>query len=1014
MGYIKKKLYVVLIMLFVLQISYASDRVTIIISTDWKFILKDIPDAYKSDFDDTGWRKLNLPHDWAFENGYSETGAQSDKGGYASGGLGWYRKEFSLTQEDCREHRIYIDFDAVYMNSEVWINGNYLGKRPYGYISFGYEVTQYVKPGRNIISVKVDNSLEPSARWYHGCGIYGNVSLSVVPVTHLKKWGTAVVVSSCDSDKALLDLSSEVEVQTTDSLSIEYVVLDPHMKEVCRSSRLGLDGNSLHVNGLRIDNPELWDLETPELYTLSVRLFENNNQIDEIEQSFGIRDVRWDAETGFWLNGHNVKIRGVSEHLEGGPIGAAWTENMMRWKIKLLKDMGCNAIRTTHNPQLPMFYDICDEMGMLVLDELFDGWRKKADEDYGKQAFAEWWERDLRDFIIRDRNHPSVIAYSMGNETGGDVARDLVRICHDIDSTRLITSGHSGSDFMDILGINGNSEKKTFFESYKPDERAFIGTENPHTWQVRGYYRTHTWYRDGFSEEKGVYEIPNLTDKELFFYEWASPKLWRNGKQHFNSSYDNATVRINVRRSIENLRDIPWYSASFRWTGFDYLGEAGYVHGGWPFRAFMGGVLDLAGFPKDHYYLYQSEWGNKPVVHILPHWSHPDLKKGEKVPVWVYTSGDTVELFFNGKSLGKKYKGMRWNEMQCEWMVPWKPGELLAVGYKNGVEIGRAKQVTVDAPSKLQLKTADACLTGRPEDIHIIDISSIDNDGNLYPYGENRVYWAVKGDGEIISAENGNPVDVETNWHAQSKCPFFGLLRLFVRNENQKGVSLYAASILGDKRLKKDDRVSIDVKGIDLQGNVLDVSLCEVRYTTDGSDPVVNGKLYTGPFCLNKKGIVRAVVKINGSDSIIMKEAFGPDEGLYWGTADDKSDLLDVQAENCKVEGGVYKMSVQGFQSSGYIENKSPTIIEFYQENDGDTMKTELSYRFVPIKEGNISVSFTNNGVTSNDKFIVNSREIGKWQERKISLHLCNGANNMIFKIDGTGKIGIDGFRFVK
>lgn len=1013
-----KNRYLILVFILIvcqlnIDILKASKRVVNHINTEWKFILEDVPDASEMFYDDSAWRILNVPHDWAFEKGYSKNGTQSDKGGYASGGIGWYRKTFRLSSEDCLDHRIYVDFDAVYMNSEVWINGHYLGKRPYGYISFGYEITSFVKPGNNIISVRVDNSHEPSARWYHGCGIYGNVSLSILPVNHLMKWGTGIVVSRIDADKAFINISSEVDIKTNKPLSLEYVVFNSKKEEIVRSSRMPLAGNVLHVNGLEIKNPELWDLQTPNLYTLSVRLFELDELIDEKEETFGIRNVRWDAETGFWLNGSNIKMRGVCEHLEGGPIGAAWTENLMRWKIKLLKDMGCNAIRTTHNPQLPMFYDICDELGMLVLDELFDGWKKKADEDYGKQAFDEWWKRDLKDFILRDRNHPSVVAYSLGNETNGIVAEEMVDICHKLDSTRLVTSGHSGSDCMDILGMNGHSEKKTFFENYKPTNRAFIGTENPHTWQVRGYYRTHTWYRDGFSEDRGVYEIPNLTEKELFHYEWASPEIWKNGKQHFNSSYDNATVRINVRRSIENLRDLPWYSASFRWTGFDYLGEAGYVHGGWPFRAFMGGVIDLAGFPKDHYYLYQSQWGNKSVVHILPHWSHPNMKIGEKIPVWVYTSGDTAELFLNGKSLGKRHRGMRWNEMQCEWMVPWQPGKLVAVAYKDGIEIGKAVHVTVNSPKAIQINTSDACLTGKSEDIHIIDIAATDKNGNLYPYGENRVYWTIGGNGEIVSAENGNPVDVETNWHAESKSPFFGLLRLFVRNEDQKGVSLYAVSILGDKRLKLDDKISIDVRGIDLKGNSLDVSSFKIYYTTDGSDPAVNGKIYHTPFEMKYKGIVRAIVKAGDSILLKMQESFGPAEGLYWGTEDDMADLLDVQAENCRVKGGVYRTSFPGFQSSGYIETGKSTVIGFYQENDGSDIDTEITYRFVPLKVGNVSVSLFNNDVMTTDVFEVSSDDIGKWNDRKIRLRLRNGANNIKFAIEGV-KICIDGFSFVK
>lgn len=991
---------------------YAALRMTRSLNKEWKFVLDDVPDAYLPDFTDEYWRVLDVPHDWAFENGYSEDGAQAANGGYASGGIGWYRKTFNLSPSEC-SNRIFIDFDAVYMNSEVWVNGHYLGKRPYGYISFGYEITDIAVAGENAVSVRVDNSREPSARWYHGCGIYGNVSLSFLPESHFKKWGTFVRTLECDSRKAVLNISSEPDIHTNGLPEVEYLIKDSRGNEVYRSKRLCVNTGKVCSGDIVIENPVLWDIETPVLYILSSRLFVGGKLIDEENETFGIRSVRWDGATGFWLNGRNIKLRGVCEHLEGGAVGAAWTENLMRWKVKMLKDMGCNAIRTSHNPQLSMFYDICNEMGMLVLDEIFDGWKQKASEDYGKQAFVEWWERDLRDFIRRDRNYPCVIAYSMGNETNGPVANQLVKVCHEEDPTRLVTSGHSASEVMDIFGVNGGAERKTFIENYKITDKAFIGTETPHTWQVRGYYRTNTWYRDGFSPQRGVYETPDLTEKELFHYEWASPEKWVSRKQHFNSSYDNATVRINARQNMEFLRDLPWYSASFRWTGFDYLGEAGYVHGGWPFRAFMGGVIDLAGFPKDHYYLYQSQWSSKPMVHILPHWTHPDLKRGEKVPVWVYTTGDSVELFFNGKSLGKKSKGMKWNEMQCEWMVPWKEGTLEAVAYSDGEEIARTMQSTSSAPSQLRLSVSDACLTGSPEDLHIVDIEQTDHKGTLYPYGENRVYWTVKGNGEIFSAENGSPVDVETNYHATSKKCFFGLLRLFVRNKDLKGVALYAASILGDKRLKTDNRISIDVRGIDLKGTPHDVSSLKILYTTDGSDPVVSGNKYSRAFRMKNAGIVKAVVMSGDSVYIRMEEKFGSGEGLYWGNPEEKTDLLDVQAENCKFSGGMVSDELKGYQSKGYLLLENNSDIEFYQENDGSAYEAVMVYRYVSVGTGTLNIDFFNNGkAVFKDKVTLKSGDMGKWNERRIKIPLSKGANDIKLKIKSDCKVGIDGFGF--
>lgn len=993
-----------------------SSRRYIPLNDGWKFTLHDEPSVNQPNYNDSSWRLLNLPHDWAFENGYSEDGSQGANGGYASGGIGWYKKEFILQEADYSDKRIYIDFDAIYMNSEVWMNGHYLGKRPYGYISFGYEVTPYIKSGKNQISVRVDNSLEPSARWYHGCGIYGNVTLSLLHSSHFKKWGTYVSTIECNKSNVNLNILSALDLpRSSDAFFVEYIVNDASGKEVCRQKDISVsDGDSARAV-LMLNKPQLWDLSSPYLYTLTARLWHNNVMVDEIREDFGVRSIAWDAATGLWLNGKNVKIQGVCEHLEGGPVGAAWTENLIRWKIRMLKDMGCNAIRTAHNPQLPLFYKICDEMGMLVLDEIFDGWKQKAEEDYGKQAFAEWWERDLRDFIRRDRNHPSVIAYSVGNETEGAVGKELVRVCHEEDPSRLVTSGHSGSEFMDLLGINGSSEKQSFIHNYKVGNKAFLGTETPHTWQVRGYYRTKTWYRDGFPNKgQDPFETPDLTENELFHYEWISPEKWKNGKQHYNSSYDNGVVRINARQNMEFLRDLPWYAASFRWTGFDYLGEASYVHGGWPFRAFMGGVIDMAGLPKDHYFLYQSQWGDKPMVHILPHWTHPDLEKGVDIPVWVYTTGDMVELFLNNRSLGKKNKGTKWNEMQCEWMVPWEKGVLEAVAYKNGKEIARTRHTTSKAPVQLGLQTTDACLTGGKEDLHILTISQNDVAGTLYPYGENRVYWSLEGDGEIFSAENGCPVDVETNYHAVSKKAFFGLLRLFIRKNSDEPIHLYAAAILGDKRMKMDNRISISVAGINIDGTSAIPSSCDIYYTTDGSDPVVYGNKYHEPFVLQCAAKVRASIVINGTIRLQLEESFGRNEGLYWGNAVLSGSLSDIQAESCTFHKGFVSHDKEA-QAGSYVLLDKQGSIEFYQENDGNKHKKYLRFAYTSQdKDPVILQLYNNNAFVTEKEFIIDNSKTGYWNIGVLEAELNKGANSLKVVLKSGTKLGVDWFEFVE
>ena len=378
--------------------------------------------------------------------------------------------------------------------------------------------------------------------------------------------------------------------------------------------------------------------------------------------------------------------------------------------------------------------------------------------------------------------------------------------------------------------------------------------------------------------------ITDLTDKEIFAYDWIAPGQRRNVKQVFNSSYDNATVRVTARRILELLRDCNWFSGSFRWTGFDYLGEAGFVHGGWPFRAFQGGALDLAGFPKDLYYLYQSEWADKDMVHILPHWTHPTMKEGTRIPVWIYTSGDEVELIVNGKSLGRKKKGRSWKQMQCEWMVPWKPGTVEAVAYRKGKEIARTVRKTALAPAFLEVDADNKSLMADNEDISIVSIQQKDVTGVLYPYGENRVYTRIIGNARMLSFENGNPVDTECNFNATSKKCFFGLNRAFIQSTGgdvKKPVTMVLGGICGDKKLMLSDKISISCQEVALRGKLSERDW-QIRYTIDGSIPTLQSKLYVRPFPVELGTTVKAVL-YDGNEKILeMEERFAHDEGLYW------------------------------------------------------------------------------------------------------------------------------------
>lgn len=982
---------------------HGQSREVINLDTEWQFALGDHPDAKNPKFDTSQWRTLNVPHDWAFEADYAKDAAQKDRGGYKPGGIGWYSKSFEYS-DAWNGKQVSIEFDGVYMNSEVWINGEYLGKRPYGYIPFHYDLTKHLKPGSNKIVVRADNKLEPSARWYHGCGIYAHVNMVVSDLIRIPKDGVYVRTPVVSKSAATVNIDTEVKNSAPKAvnLTITTSIIDAAgktLKELKATVTLKAGEEKTVPQKINLTNPALWDVENPTLYTVKSTLSTG----DEVETAFGIRKVEWKADTGFWLNGKNIKLLGVAEHLEGGPVGAAYSDELIRWKIQKFKNMGCNAIRVAHNPQVPEFYKACNEMGMLVMDEVFDGWMKKANQDYGKQAFKEWWEKDLRTWLKANRNHPSVIIWSLGNETRGDIAKDLVAVCHELDPTRLTTSGHAGSEHMDVYGVNGHSEEPQFFKKHKSD-KPFVATEAPHTWQVRGYYRSKTWYRNGPRTPAKAFPLPDLTKKEIFTYDWTSPAGRENGKQVFNSSYDNAMVRISARKNWELMRDLPWYSGHFRWTGFDYLGEAGYVHGGWPFRAFMGGALDLAGFEKDLFYFYQSQWTTKPMAHILPHWTHPKMKAGTLVPVWVYSNCDEVELFLNGKSLGKDKPGTAWDEMQCEWMVPWEAGELVAVASNKGVKAAEAKQTTAGVPAQLGLS-----IEGNQNPI--LTIQQQDKNGVLNPYGENRIHYHIDGAARIISLESGNPVNTENNYGKTSRTAFFGLASCFLELESSSDgdVSIISAAILGEKQLMTSNTVSIDVKSLDIRGTAGQKDF-NILYSTDGSEPSLP---YEQPFEVSANTTVKASVSRGGKVLLNMAESFGPKEGIYWGNEKDANghnkNLAGDQAEGATFKGVQVMKQQKGFQGTGYLDfkdNKS-AYVEWYQENDGSAGKYHLKIRYSTSAKAS-KMQLTVNGKSELISLPAAKKRKSSWLTVKLSIMLRGGANTIRLTNTEQANVSID------
>ncbi|MDP5228871.1 MAG: DUF4982 domain-containing protein [Cellulophaga sp.] len=990
----------------IIAIGYGySQRIETNLNYNWQFILEDNTAFSGEKFNDTSWETLNIPHDWSFEKGVREGGDQGQGGGYHDGGIGWYRKNFEIEKKSLL-NTLYIDFDGVYMNSEVWINGNYLGKRPYGYISFRYDISKYLKEGENTIAVRVDNSLEPSARWYHPCGIYAPVTLIEVNPVHWKPNTIFITTPSIETEKATVNITAEITI-IKEGLTYEISLLTLNGKELKKISKK-FKTKITNVQ-LELTNPKLWSPETPSLYKAVTKILEGKKVIDEVETIFGFKTVEWKTETGFWLNGENVKLKGVCEHWEGGPVGGAWTKPMLRWKLQLLKDMGINAIRPSHNPTPPMFYELCDEIGLLVMDEIFDGWHKKAPEDYGKQAFDEWWKRDVEEWITRDRNHPSIFVWSLGNETHSDIAPELVKFGKNLDPTRLFTSGAGNPEDMDITGVNGGSETKSFIEN-RTFDKPFISTEAPHTWQTRGYYRTQTWWRD--NELPGTYDLPNLTDKEIFFYEGLNPKDWKNRKQRFNSSYDNATVRVSARKYWEVMRDNPWHSGHFRWTGFDYYGEAGLVHGGLPFNLFMGGALDVAGFKKDLFYFYQSQWTKEPMIHMLPHWTHPRMEKGTVIPVWVYSNADEVELFLNGKSLGKDKPGTVWNEMQCEWMVPYQEGKLEAVAYKNGKEVKRTSFSTSKQPSKLKTTVDKLDAEGGFEACYSITSESVDDSNNLYPYGENRVYYNIQGDLNKVSLENGNPIDPTSRTKSDFRALFFGKSRLFlIQQPNAKKASIITGSILGDKALNASNTITIDAEDISIVGDSKPSNL-EILYTTNGDNPETNGLPYKEPFQISDGTTVKAIVKKNEKVVLTMEETFGKEEGLFWG--DEQSDKMwigrgvNIAAEEGILEGDA-KVSddAHRYKGSGFVRfDGKEGAITFYQENDGEPGDYSIRFRYMHNDEAKVYPMklYVNDVYVKTFEFEPTGGWEKDWKFVTTIVNFQSGANNI--KLETTGESG--------
>jgi len=727
----------------------------------WRFKLGDDANAKNSAFADAGWRTLTLPHDWSIEGQFSEHHLSTTQEGALPTGIGWYRKTFT-TPLTSKGKNVYIEFDGVYRNSEVWINGTYLGSRPYGYSSFRYELSKYLKFGaeKNVIAVRVDNAAQPNSRWYTGSGIYRNVRLVTTSPVAVDQWGTFVTTPTVTAQKAQIALQTTIRRmvgQKPDVISITSVVLDTAGKEVASQTVAAVRlTDTLTTVSQQIDlaNPVLWSTEKPYLYSVVTRIYRQNQLEDTYETPLGIRYFRFDPVTGFSLNGKPMKILGVCLHHDLGALGAAVNRRAMQRQLELLKTMGCNGIRTAHNPPDPAFLTLCDEMGFIVMDEAFDIWKKKkSKQDYGLSWDA-WHKADLETMLRRDRNHPSIFMWSIGNEireqfdsTGLTITRELAGIVKKLDTSRPVTSALTEnvpaknfiyqSGALDLLGFNYKHEAYADFPKTFPNQ-AVLASETGSSLQTRGHY--------------------DMPSDSVRLWGKGGPAKFTDGNPDWTASaYDNEAAYWGSthEQTWKVIKKLPHMAGIYVWTGFDYLGEPHPYP--WPARSSYFGIIDIAGFPKDVYFMYQSEWTDKPVLHLFPHWNWP---KGKVVDVWAYyNQADEVELFLNDKSLGTRKK--TGDDLHVMWRVDYEPGTVKVISRKAGKIMLTRTIETAGKPAKIQLVADRTALKADGKDLSFITVNVLDEQGNLVPDASHLITFTVAGEGTLAGVDNGYQASLE-------------------------------------------------------------------------------------------------------------------------------------------------------------------------------------------------------------------------------------------------------------
>jgi beta-galactosidase len=774
------------------EIAFSKEgRSEILFDAGWRFYRGDTLGAESFKFDDSAWRSLDLPHDWSIEDlpgtdsPFNADAVSQVSGGFTIGGTGWYRKTFLVPEEQSAK-RIFIQFDGIYMNPEIWINGVSLGSHPYGYTSFWFEITSHVKHGKpNVLAVKVRNE-GANSRWYSGSGIYRHVWLKAFEPVHVAQFGTSITTPYVSKDSAMISIKTTVNNQSPDASKVKIITKIFNNKNVelvssASEQLIEKEGISEFVQNISVNSPELWSTDSPVLYTAKSEVYANDNLADRVETKFGIRSILFDAVNGFRLNGVPMKLKGGCFHNDNGPLGAKSYDRAEERRVELLKASGYNAIRCSHNPPAPAFLETCDRLGMLVVDEAFDMWKEQKNPYDYHLYFNEWWKRDIESMVIRDRNHPCIILWSIGNEIPNrqkqevvEVARMLGDYVRSLDPTRPITSA-----------VN----------DLKPDKDPYFATLD-----IAGY----NYASGGDHGKKAIYcddhkRVPERIMAGLESYPLEAFGAWMD------------------------VVDNPYVIGDFVWTAWDYIGEASIGWRGYPQEknffpwnlAFCGDI-DICGWKRPQSYYRDALWmSNQLSIFVTPpvpsfepnpnrvswskwHWLDAtadwNWKGYENKPIEVnaYSSCEEVELFINDKSIGKK-KTDRSTRFMATWIVPYQEGELKALGYTNGKQVNSTNISTATEPSQIRMTADKSEISADSQDLSYITVELLDEKGIRNPKAEDNLKFEIEGPGEIIAVGNANPVSTESYTDAERNT-WQGRCLVIVKSKGESGKIILRAT----------------------------------------------------------------------------------------------------------------------------------------------------------------------------------------------------------------------------